>query len=283
MLGSFKLGWPSALRSASPSASAASTSTLPPTSATTTGDPAASEHHGPASSSSSTANAGSVRDKRHTAASHRGEGVPASTRYFAIFDPRPPPTSKGKGKERAQDDEDGAEGQADDVSGNGGQGDDTPPSTTVLFYSSPSEATTMQSMIHRRLGLASAVVQFSTELNHLALPRPPSERTHADTSWPNAQSPTSQLPRWSVTASKTRTLTLRVRPYIYLHVVIDLPRLPRPVAPSKSQSVKESKSRTTGSRPATVKWEYVGHAVVDEPIFEAMAKAWNAFVVRTTR
>jgi len=75
-------------------------------------------------------------------------------------------------------------------------------------------------------------------------------------------------------------LTLRVRPYIYLHVVIDLPRLPRPVAPSKSQSVKESKSRTTGSRPATVKWEYVGHAVVDEPIFEAMAKAWNAFVER---
>ncbi|CAD6885117.1 unnamed protein product [Tilletia laevis] len=261
----FRLSWPAALRS-SPSASPISApvhtadATAPsskPT-PTPTPTPSAREHKSKAS------------------------GIPASVRYFAIFDPRPPALKskgkgkgKGKGKERATDDDN--------------ENEEQPPSTTVLFYSSPSEPTTTQTTIQRRLGLASAIVHFSTELNQLATTTTPapSQPPPSTTSGPSAQTPIKDMSRWSVTASKTRTLTLRVRPFVYLHVVIDLPRLPRSVPASSTAtgtaskaSLKGAPGAKEGKRAATVKWEYVANGVADEPVLEAMANAWNAFVER---
>ncbi|KAK0554748.1 hypothetical protein OC845_000570 [Tilletia horrida] len=238
----FKLGWPSALRSSTSSASLSASAS-------------ASSDQSPASPSSSSTLARSNSTaslKKKTPA----PGIPASVRYFAIFDPRPPPSppqDKGKGKQRAVEDDNVEQQEA------GGAGEE-PPSTTVLFYSSPSEPTTTQTTIQRRLGLASAIVQFTTDLSGQSQKR---SHTFSDPrTWQ----------RWSVTASKTRTLTLRVRPALYLHVVIELPRLPR-------SATLKSKDKSGGTVRSSVKWEYVGNAVVDEPIFEAMVKAWNAFVV----
>ncbi|KAK0540781.1 hypothetical protein OC835_000488 [Tilletia horrida] len=266
----FKFGWPAALRtdasgsargvgaagdasaSASPGSGAAHGSTAD------TSTPASAAATAPAGTTARAAK----RDRKAPHSSSRTIGVPAAVRYFAIFDPRPPsrPKDKGKGKGKEKEQAPDADDAPDEA--------ETPPSTTVLFYSSPSEPTTTQSTIHRRLGLASAIVQFSSEINQRgasgSAPAPPS-----------AQTPAHDLPRWSVTASKTRTLTLRVRPFVYLHVVIDLPRLPRSVSVSKHAKSK------SGAPPATMtKWEYVANAVQDEPVFDAMAKGWNAFVTR---
>ncbi|KAK0557349.1 hypothetical protein OC846_000568 [Tilletia horrida] len=143
----FKLGWPSALRSSTSSASLSASAS-------------ASSDQSPASPSSSSTLARSNSTaslKKKTPA----PGIPASVRYFAIFDPRPPPSppqDKGKGKQRAVEDDNVEQQEA------GGAGEE-PPSTTVLFYSSPSEPTTTQTTIQRRLGLASAIVQFTTDLS----------------------------------------------------------------------------------------------------------------------
>ncbi|KAE8223967.1 hypothetical protein CF319_g3071 [Tilletia indica] len=250
----FRLSWPAGLRSSSPASTSAgdtpATTTATPATGRQTAIPAGSFPLASSSSSSSSIRSITRKDK-----AHKATGVPASVRYFAIFDPRPPPSKKNKGKERAQDnDEEEQEEQQ--------------PSTTVLFYSSPSEPTTTQTTIQRKLGLASAIVHFSSELNNVAS----STTTTTPSLWPNADTQNKDLPRWSVTASKTRTLTLRVRPFVYLHVVVDLPRLPRQIKPAATLG-KDGKG-------AAVKWEYVSNGVADEAVFEAMAQAWTSFVDR---
>ncbi|KAE8269228.1 hypothetical protein A4X09_0g3117 [Tilletia walkeri] len=252
----FRLSWPAGLRSSSPaSTSAGDTPTTTPATTATGRQTAIPAGSFPLASSSSSS---SIRSITRKDKAHKATGVPASVRYFAIFDPRPPAfkKNKGKGKERAQDDPEQEE-------------EEQPPSTTVLFYSSPSEPTTTQTTIQRKLGLASAIVHFSSELNNVASS---TTTTTTSSSWPNADTQHKDLPRWSVTASKTRTLTLRVRPFVYLHVVVDLPRLPRQVKPAATLG-KDGKG-------AAIKWEYVSNGVADEAVFEAMAQAWTSFVDR---